>query len=118
MHQLLLRLKRLFAIRSQNLRGRVALESPSLREDEIDPFNPFPEPVRLEIRDIIDLHTIAPRDVRRVVEEYLLEAHRPCFRTVRIIHGKGKGLQREMVRSIMARTSFVETWMDATPEAG
>lgn len=118
MHQLLLRLKRLFAIRSQNLRGRVALESPSLREDEIDPFNPFPEPVRLEIRDIIDLHTIAPRDVRRVVEEYLLEAHRAGFRTVRIIHGKGKGVQREMVRSILARTSFVETWMDAPPEAG
>ena len=118
MHQLLHRLKRLFATRSQNLRGRVAPESPSLKEDELDPFNPFPEPVRLEIRDIIDLHTIAPRDVRPVVEEYLLEAHRAGFRTVRIIHGKGKGVQREMVRSILARTPFVETWMDAPPEAG
>lgn len=87
-------------------------------QDEVDPFNPFPEPVRLGIRDIFDLHTIAPRDVRRVVEEYLQEAHRAGFRTVRIIHGKGKGAQREMVRSVLARTPFVETWTDAPLEAG
>ena len=87
-------------------------------EEEIDPFNPFPEPVPLEIRDIFDLHTIAPRDVKRVVEEYLREAHRAGFRSVRIIHGKGVGVQREMVRSILARTSFVKDWTDAPPEAG
>ena len=87
-------------------------------ENEIDPFNPFPEPVTIEIRDVIDLHTIPPRDVKRVVEEYLLEAHRAGFRSVRIIHGKGIGVQREMVRSILARTSFVADWTDAPPEAG
>jgi dsDNA-specific endonuclease/ATPase MutS2 len=85
---------------------------------EIDPFNPFPEPIALEIRDIIDLHSIAPRDVRRVVEEYLLEARGKGFRTVRIIHGKGVGVQREIVRSILAATPFVEDWTDAPPEAG
>jgi dsDNA-specific endonuclease/ATPase MutS2 len=87
-------------------------------EDDLDPFNPFPEPVAIEIRDVIDLHTIPPRDVKRVVEEYLLEAHRAGFRSVRIIHGKGIGVQREMVRSVLARTRFVEDWTDAPPEAG
>jgi dsDNA-specific endonuclease/ATPase MutS2 len=87
-------------------------------EDDLDPFDPFPEPVAIEIRDVIDLHTIPPRDVKRVVEEYLLEAHRAGFRSVRIIHGKGIGVQREMVRSVLARTRFVEDWTDAPPEAG
>ena len=87
-------------------------------ETEVDPFNPFPEPIRLEILDVFDLHTIAPRDVKRVVEEYLKEAHGAGFRSVRIIHGKGKGVQREMVRTILARTTFVEDWTDAPPEAG
>jgi hypothetical protein len=87
-------------------------------EDEIDPFNPFPEPVALEIGDIFDLHTIAPRDVSRVVQEYLLEARRAGFRSVRIIHGKGKGVQRETVRAILARTPFVLSWTDAPPQAG
>ena len=87
-------------------------------EDEVDPFNPFPEPVRIEIRDVFDLHTVAPREVKRVVEEYLHEARRMGFRSVRIIHGKGMGTQREMVRSLLARTPFVESWTDAPPEAG
>jgi dsDNA-specific endonuclease/ATPase MutS2 len=87
-------------------------------EDDLDLFDPFPEPVTIEIRDTIDLHTIPPRDVKRVVEEYLLEAHRAGFRSVRIIHGKGLGVQRETVRSILARTRFVEEWTDAPPEAG
>ena len=87
-------------------------------DDESDPFDPFPEPIRVEIRDVFDLHTIAPREVKRAVEEYLREAHQAGFRSVRIIHGKGRGVQREMVRSILARTSFVEAWADAPPEAG
>jgi dsDNA-specific endonuclease/ATPase MutS2 len=88
-----------------------------MQNDE-DDFNPFPEPVEIEITDIFDLHTIPPRDVKRVVEEYLLEARRIGFPVVRIIHGKGIGVQREMVRSILARTSFVADWSDAPPGAG
>ena len=87
-------------------------------ERDVDPFDPFPEPVRLEIRDVFDLHTVAPRDVKRVVEEYLSEARLKGFRSVRIIHGKGVGVQREMVRSILARTPFVVDWTDALAEAG
>lgn len=86
--------------------------------DPFDPFNPFPEPVTVPITDVFDLHTLQPRDVKRVVEEYLSEAHRAGFRSVRIIHGKGIGVQREMVRGILERTSFVTEWTDAPPEAG
>ncbi len=95
-------------------------ETPDNVIDEvvIDVFDPFPEPVRLEIRDVFDLHTIAPRDVKRAVEEYLLEARRAGFRAVRIIHGKGAGVQRDVVRGILARTPFVRGWADAPPEAG
>lgn len=80
--------------------------------------NPFPEPVVIEITDVFDLHTIPPRDVKPVVEEYLREAHLKGFRVVRIIHGKGIGVQREIVRSVLARTDFVVDWTDAPPDAG
>ena len=87
-------------------------------ESDVDPFNPFPEPVHLEINDVFDLHSIPPRDVRAVVEEYLREAHLKGYRQVRIIHGKGVGVQRETVRAVLARTPFVEHFADAPPEAG
>jgi len=86
--------------------------------DNIDLDNPFPDPVEIEITDIFDLHTIPPRDVKAVVEEYLRLAHEKGFAVVRIIHGKGIGVQREMVRTILARTAFVRDWTDAPPEAG
>ncbi|HEX7316802.1 MAG TPA: Smr/MutS family protein [Pyrinomonadaceae bacterium] len=86
--------------------------------DDVDPFDPFPEPVRLEIKDVFDLHSVPPREVRAVVEEYLREARRLGFRRVRIIHGKGIGVQREAVRAVLARTPFVEHFTDAPPEAG
>ncbi len=87
-------------------------------DDQLDPFNPFPEPIEIPLADVIDLHTIQPRDVKRVVEEYLVQANEAGFPVVRIIHGKGIGVQREMVRSILARTAFVRDWTDAPPEAG
>ena len=55
---------------------------------------------------------------RAVVEEYLREAHAKGFRSVRLIHGKGVGVQREAVRAVLARTPFVESFTDAPPEAG
>jgi Smr domain len=68
--------------------------------------------------DVIDLHSIPPQMVRAVVEDYLEEAHRRGYKWVRIIHGKGIGVQREMVRSILDRTPFVIDFNDAPPEAG
>jgi len=81
-------------------------------------LDPFPEPVEIPITDIFDLHTIPPRQVKAVVEEYLREAHRLGFRVVRIIHGKGIGVQREIVRSVLAQTDFILDWTDAPPQAG
>jgi len=93
--------------------------TPSAQDDsKLDPDDPFPEPVEVEITDVFDLHTIQPREVNLVVEEYLHQAHELGFQSVRIIHGKGIGVQREMVRSILAKTPFVVSWTDAPAEAG
>jgi len=76
------------------------------------------EPVRIPITDVFDLHSVPARDVRPIVEEYLNEAHRLGFKALRIIHGRGIGVQREIVRSLLARTAFVESFSDAPAEAG
>lgn len=76
------------------------------------------EPVRIPITDVFDLHTIPPRDVRDVVEEYIGEAHRLGFRALRIIHGRGIGVQREMVRALLSRHPLVVEYRDAPAEAG
>jgi dsDNA-specific endonuclease/ATPase MutS2 len=76
------------------------------------------EPVRIPITDVFDLHSVPPSDVAAVVEEYLLEARRFGFQALRIIHGRGIGVQREIVRSILARTDFVADFRDAPAEAG
>ena len=76
------------------------------------------EPIRIPISDVFDLHSVQPRDVRAVVEEYLFEAHRMGFRALRIIHGRGIGVQREIVRSVLSATPFVTGFSDAPAEAG
>ena len=75
-------------------------------------------PVRIPVTDIFDLHSVPPRDVKAVVEAYLEEAHRMGLRALRIIHGRGIGVQREMVRSVLARTPCVAWFGDAPAEAG
>ena len=76
------------------------------------------EPVRIPISDVFDLHSVPPRDARAVLIEYLGEARRLGLAALRIIHGRGIGAQREMVRSVLARTPFVESFQDAPAEAG
>ena len=76
------------------------------------------EPVRIPVTDVFDLHPVPPRDVRAVVEAYLEEAHRLGFKALRIIHGRGIGTQREMVRAMLARTDFVAAYGDAPADAG
>jgi dsDNA-specific endonuclease/ATPase MutS2 len=80
--------------------------------------SPFPEIVKIEITDEFDLHSIAPRDVPRVTKEYLFQARAKGFRQVRIIHGKGRGVQREIVRRILSQTDFVESYKDAPTFSG
>ena len=76
------------------------------------------EPVRIPITDVFDLHSVPPRDVQGIVQEYLSEAHAAGFRALRIIHGRGIGVQREIVRAVLARTPFVVDFRDAPAEAG
>ncbi len=76
------------------------------------------EPVRIPITDVFDLHSVQPREVEEVVEAYLEEAHRMGLKAVRIIHGRGIGVERQIVRAVLARTPFVASYGDAPPEAG
>jgi dsDNA-specific endonuclease/ATPase MutS2 len=70
--------------------------------------NPFPEPVEIEITDSLDLHAFSPKDVKAVTIAYLAEARAKGFAIVRIIHGKGLGVQSEIVRSVLRETDFVK----------
>jgi dsDNA-specific endonuclease/ATPase MutS2 len=81
-------------------------------------MQPDEEPVRIPITDEFDLHTVAPREVEEVVEAYLEEARRLGLKRLRIIHGRGRGVQRAIVRAVLARTPFVLSCQDAPPEAG
>lgn len=75
--------------------------------DYLDPENPFPDPVDIPITDSIDLHAFSPKDVKAVTVAYLDEARKAGFSVVRIIHGKGIGVQREIVRGVLRETEFV-----------
>lgn len=78
----------------------------------------IPNEVDLPIDDWIDLHAFAPRDVTDVVASYLEAAHEAGFREVRIVHGRGIGVQREAVRAVLARDPRVASFADAPPERG
>jgi len=107
--------------RAARTKGRRRSSEAVAGEDEgasLDPNDPFPEVVKIEFKDVIDLHSIPPSQVRAVVEDYIEEAHRRGARWLRIIHGKGIGVQREMVRSILSRSPFVVDFRDAPSEAG
>ena len=75
-------------------------------------------PFVLEVSDVLDLHAFAPKEIPEAVEIYLDEARKKGFTIVRIIHGKGIGVQRERVRSVLSRTPFVARFRDAPIEAG
>jgi DNA-nicking Smr family endonuclease len=74
------------------------------------------EPVHIPIEDAIDLHSFLPRDVVAVVDDYLQAAQEAGFGTVRLIHGRGKGVQRAAVQRLLRTHEAVATFWDA-PEA-
>jgi hypothetical protein len=74
--------------------------------------------VVLPIEDSIDLHAFRPQDIPRVVEEYLTECVKAGLLEVRLVHGKGKGIQRRVVRSILEKHPAVEFFEDASMETG
>jgi DNA-nicking Smr family endonuclease len=70
-------------------------------------------PHRVPIEDTLDLHAFAPRDVKSVVEEYITAAHDAGLREIRLIHGRGKGVQRGIVQQALERHPLVEEFWDA-----
>lgn len=84
----------------------------------IDDDSPFPDTVEIEITDSIDLHSFSPKETKDLVKVYLDEARKKGFTVVRIIHGKGIGVQREMVRKVLAETDFVESFKNGAEFSG
>jgi DNA-nicking Smr family endonuclease len=74
------------------------------------------DPVRVPIEDAIDLHSFAARDVISVVDEYLLAARAAGFTQVRLIHGRGKGVQRADIQRLLRGHALVDQYWDA-PES-
>ena len=83
-----------------------------------DPEPPFTDPVVIPIEDHLDLHPFQPKDIPSVVEEYLEECRRAGFLEVRLIHGKGVGVQRNIIRSLLSKHPAVLSFQDAPAEAG
>jgi DNA-nicking Smr family endonuclease len=72
-----------------------------------------PDPLRYPIDGVLDLHAFAPADVKSVVEEYVNEAHAAGLREVRVVHGRGRGVQRGIVQAALDRHPLVEEFWDA-----
>jgi dsDNA-specific endonuclease/ATPase MutS2 len=80
--------------------------------------DPFPAPVTVPVEDRLDLHPFAPREIPSVVTSYLEAAVEAGFGEVRLIHGRGKGVQRRRVHEVLARHPLVAEFRDAPPERG
>ncbi len=81
-------------------------------------MDPFDKPVEIKIDGVLDLHTFHPKDVKTLVPAYLQECRKAGITNVRIIHGKGKGILRRSVHSILARCPFVDYYKIAGTDAG
>jgi DNA-nicking Smr family endonuclease len=76
------------------------------------------DPVAVPIEDTFDLHPFRPAEVRDAALEYLIAARERGFRQVRLIHGRGIGVQRERVQSLLRGLDWVESFADADPSGG
>jgi DNA-nicking Smr family endonuclease len=75
-------------------------------------------PVEIPVEDALDLHSFRPADVRSVVEEYLRAVHARGFTEVRLIHGRGIGVQRAIVQSLLGSHPLVAGYADAPEDHG
>ena len=75
-------------------------------------LRPDGESFAIPIEAALDLHAFAPRDISSVVEEYVRAAHEAGLREVRLIHGRGKGVQRGIVQAALERHPLVERFYD------
>jgi len=78
----------------------------------------IPEEIILPLEDFIDLHSFRPKEIRSVVESYLEEAVAAGFLEVRLIHGRGIGVQREVIRSLLSNHPAVLDYADAPAGRG
>ena len=85
---------------------------------DADDEPPFPDSVTVPIEDALDLHPFAPDEIPSVVASYLEAAAEAGFREVRLIHGRGRGVQRTRVHRVLAASAQVERFADAPPEHG
>lgn len=76
------------------------------------------KPVKIPIEDVLDLHTFRPKDIPELLEDYFAECFKAGFYSVRIIHGKGKGIQKKRVQELLKKNPTVASFKDAPPEAG
>ena len=76
------------------------------------------DPVEIPITDTLDLHPFRPNEIRDVAREYLREAHAAGFTQVRLIHGRGIGVQRENIRALLRSLDFVIDFQDADASGG
>ena len=83
---------------------------------DIDP--PFHEPVVIPFEDVLDLHPFQPKDIPSVVGEFLEICRSAKILEIRLIHGKGAGIQRAIVRSLLDKHPAVISFKDAPAEAG
>ncbi len=74
--------------------------------------------IQIPIEDWIDLHTFSPKEIPFLLEDFLTECRRKGFKEVRIIHGKGRGVQMNIVHSFLEKSPLVESYEPAPPEAG
>lgn len=76
------------------------------------------EPVKLEITDTLDLHTFLPKEIPDLLDDYFSECIEKNILSVRVIHGKGKGVLKKRVEALLEKHPLVETFTPAPPEAG
>jgi dsDNA-specific endonuclease/ATPase MutS2 len=76
------------------------------------------EPIKIPIQDVLDLHTFRPQDISHLLEDYFDECLKAGIFSVRVIHGKGKGIQKRQVQRILKKNRRVKSFRDAPPEAG
>lgn len=89
-----------------------------MSDDDIDAIHQLPVH-QLPIEPELDLHTFAPADIPSVVDDYVREAHAAGFSTVRLVHGRGRGIQRGIVQAALERHPLViEFWDDGAAHLG
>jgi dsDNA-specific endonuclease/ATPase MutS2 len=81
-------------------------------------YQQIPDTIELDITDVLDLHAFDPKEVKAATAAYLNEALAKGFKLVRIIHGKGIGVQRETVRRVLAETEFVKSFRSGDEFSG